>query len=168
MTAGVWLQKSGRNCVAVAEGLSLHEAPRREFTALGGTLLSGDTVIGGIWTGNRLERVYTRNLENTALEAGHFILATGKFFSRGLLSTMDRIYEPVFDCEVLYDKGRENWVNQDFFGPQPFEGYGVRTDGDGRVFVKGQPADNLFACGEILAGKVDIVKSALEVCRRIM
>lgn len=168
MTAGVELQKKGLCCAVVAEGLSLNDVPRGEFIDLGGTLLAGDSVVGGVWNGTRLECVHTRNLEGTPLEADNFVLATGKFFSRGLVSTMDGIYEPVFGCDVIYDTGREKWVNGDFFGPQPFEKYGVRTDAEGRVFIGGRPADNLYAAGEILSGTVDIVESALGVCRRII
>lgn len=167
LTAGVELCRVGVGCAAVAEGLSIHNAPMKEYVDAGGVLLSGDSVVRGEWEGNRLLRVFTRNLENTPLEAGNFIISTGKFFSLGLRSDMNRIYEPVFDCDVLYDADRENWVNPDFWGVQPFETFGVRTDAEGRVYVKGVPSVNLYAAGEILAGKVDIVKSALEVCRKL-
>ena len=168
MTVATALQKAGKKCAVVAMGLSLHQAPRTEFVSLGGTLFAGDSVVGGEWNGNTLECVFTRNLEGTRLEADNFILATGKFFSRGLISTMDRIYEPVFGCDVSYEKDRDKWVNPDFFAAQPFESFGVMTDGAGHVSIGGVPAANLYAAGEILAGSHDIVKSALDVCRNII
>lgn len=167
MTAAVALRKAGKEVIVVSEGLSLHETPRKEFVSLGGTLLPGDSVISGEWDGNRLLSVRTRNLEGTPLEAGAFILATGKFFSRGLISTMDRIYEPVFGADVEYDEDRDNWVNPDFHAEQPFEHFGVKTE-DCRVVIGGITSENLFAAGEILAGEVDIIKSAEEVCRKLM
>lgn len=168
VTAGVELQKAGRECCIVSEGLSLHDTPKKEFLDCGGTFLAGDSVTGGTWAGNRLVNVRTRNLEETVLEAGNFILATGKFFSRGLTATMDSIVESVFGADVEYAEGRSNWYSEDFFAPQPFESFGVKTDELGRVLLHGKPADNLYAAGEVLAGKVDIVKSAMEVCRKII
>lgn len=168
ITAGIALQKAGRRCVVVAEGLSLHECPRTEFVELGGTLLRGDSAVGGEWDGDVLRCIRTRNLGNTRLRGDHFILATGKFFSKGLVSTMDGIEEPVFGCDVQYDPDRSRWTDPDFFAPQPFESFGVLTDALGRVMIGGRPAANLYAAGEILAGRPDIVKSALEVCRNII
>lgn len=168
MTAATALQKAGRKCAVVAEGLSLHEAPRSGFISMGGTLFAGDSVIGGEWDGNTLRCVFTRNLEGTRLEADHFILATGKFFSRGLISTMGKVFEPVFGCDVLYEPDRDKWVNPDFFSAQPFETFGVMTDDAGHVLMGGAPAANLYAAGEILSGSPDIVKSALDVCRNII
>lgn len=167
-TAGVALQKAGKKCTIIAAGLSLHECPRKEFVALGGTLFSGDTVTGGQWDGDMLKCVFTRNMTGTRLDADNFILATGKFFSRGLISTMDTIFEPVFGCDVLYEKDRSRWVSDDFFAPQPFESFGVLTDERGRVLIGGSPASNLYAAGELLCGRPDIVKTALEVCRNII
>lgn len=168
MTAGVELLKAGRKCLAVAGGESLHDAPRSEFHALGGRLLKGDFAVTGEWEGDRLKCVFTRNLGKTRLEADVFILATGKFFSRGLVSTMDSITEPVFGCDVEYDHDRTCWVDEDFYKPQPFESFGVITDEDGRVMIGGRPAENLYAAGEIVAGEHDIIESALELCRRII
>lgn len=167
MTAGVELLKAGKSCVAVSEGLSLNEPPTSEFMRLGGTLLLGDSVVRGSFEGSTLLYVQTAKLGATKLEAQNFILATGKFFSKGLISDRDSIREPVFGCDVCYDRDRNNWTAPDFFAPQPFEEFGVETDANGRVSVGGMTIDNLYAAGEILKGRVDIVESALEVCRRI-
>lgn len=168
LTAAVELQKAGKRCVVVAGGVSLHETPRAEYIAAGGIFLRGDFVRRGEWDGQRLLRVWTRNLGSEAIEAPYFILATGRFFSKGLVSTMDEIREPVFDCDVRYEKDRSAWVNLDFFGPQPFEEFGVETDECGRAMVHGVAADNLYAAGEILCGRKDIEQTALAVCRNII
>lgn len=168
MTAGVILRRSGKSCIAVAEGLSLHDTPRKDFISSGGLVLAGDSVVGGVFGNGKLEAVRTRNLENTLLEADYFILATGKFFSRGLVSTMDSVFEPIFGADVIYDEDSSKWCSPDFYAPQPFEKFGVATDGEGRVMIGGRPVSNLYAAGEILAGEIDIVNSAEEVCRRII
>ena len=168
LTAGVELCRAGKTCCVVSEGLSLHEdAPKAGFLAAGGVLLSGDSVVDGIWDGMTLKSVRTRNLEDTPLEAVHFILATGKFFSRGLVATMDSVRESVFGADVEFDPCRDRWYDQDFFAPQPFERFGVRTF-EGRVLFGGVPSDNLYAAGEVLCGEVDIIESALDICRRII
>lgn len=166
--AGLALQKAGRNCLIVAEGLSLEASPRKEFTAAGGYLLQGDSVTGGTIEGGRVTKVVTRNLTGTVLEADDFILATGKFFSKGLVSTMDGIFEPVFGCDVLYEKDRDRWVVPDFHAAQPFESFGVVTDACGRVSIGGQTICNLYAAGEILSGCPDIAGSVGRVVDSIL
>ena len=165
MTAGVALRKAGKRCLVVSEGLSLHETPRSEYLSLGGILMAGDSVLSGVWEGDVLKSVRTRNMEGTVLEADAYILCTGKFFSKGLVSSMDGIVEPVFGCDVIYD--RDNWVSSDFFAPQPFERFGIATS-EGRAVIGGKAAANLYAAGEVVAGDVDIIDSALEVCRRLI
>ena len=167
MTAGLELQQRGLRTLVVSEGLSLHETPRKAYTEAGGTLLSGDSVIGGDIRDGVLLSVRTRNLGDSLLEADHFILATGKYYSGGLVSTADRIYEPVFGCDVSFLPDRSGWCVRDFFARQPFEDFGVRVDADFRVSVGGETVRNLYAAGDILEGEVDIVKTALEVCIRI-
>lgn len=169
LTAGCILLRAGQKVAAVTKGLSLNEAPRNRFVALGGVYLPGDSVLpGGDWRKNRLLRVYTKNLGKTPLEAENFILSTGKFFSRGLIATMSEIKEPLFNCELDYDTDRGKWCVSEFFERQPFENFGVRTDGRGRVFVNGRVAENLYAAGEILAGEIDIEQSAAQLCRNLI
>lgn len=152
LTAAVELQKAGLSCAVVSEGLSLHETPAKEFIALGGMLLRGDSVIKGNWEGDRLKSVCTRNLEKTELNAENFILATGKFFSKGLVATMDSIYEPVFGADVRYEADRDKWCDRDFFAAQAFESFGVITDDAGHLSVGGRFVPNLYAAGEVLEG----------------
>lgn len=169
LTAGVELQKKGLRCAAVAEGLSLNECPREEFIRLGGTLFPGDSVVGGHFAEDgRLEWVETRNLVGTRLEAKYYILSTGKFFSRGLVSNMEGIFEPVFGCDVEYDHNLSSWTVQEFFDDQPFEKFGVITDADARVKIGGKVVDNIYAAGEILAGSPGIVTSAQKVAEQII
>lgn len=167
--AALRLAGAGKRCAVVSAGLCLGKTFRREFIALGGTFLNGDRVISGKIEDGRLLYVSTANLgENTRLEASDFLLCTGKFFSRGLVSTMEEIYEPVFGCDVLYEKDRSAWTVGDFYARQPFESFGVKTDEALRVSVNGQTVSNLYAAGEILAGEVDIKDSVEKVCSKII
>lgn len=170
-TLGAELLRRGRSCIVVSEGLSLEGADaRKDFLSLGGTLLPGDSVIGGDWEGTSLKRVRTRNLGETPLEGDNFVLATGMFFSRGLVATMDKVYEPVFGCDVVFDPDREHWCNPDFYGEQPFESFGVRCSEDQRCYIGGAECENLFAAGEIMEGmpapEATAVKLAEILCRR--
>jgi len=168
LTAGVKLLQSGLSVIAVSEGLSLNETPRAEFISLGGLILNGDSVIGGEFEDDRLKFVRTRNLGDTRLEADNFILSTGKFFSKGICSDMDRVFEPLFGCDVYYLPDRSDWTVPDFFERQPFEDFGVESDEKSRVSIKGKTVSNLYAAGEVLKGNIDIVESALKVCRNII
>lgn len=168
ITAGLKLQQSGLHTVVVSAGLSLHETPRAEYVSAGGTILAGDTVVKGIIEDGHLKHVLTSNLGVTEIHAENFILCTGKFFSKGLVSTMDRIYEPIFGCDVDYEADHSKWVAPEFGAEQPFMSIGIVTDEDCRVMIEGKVIDNLYAAGEILAGKVDIVESALKVCRKLI
>jgi len=166
-TAGLALVKAGKKCCIVSEGLSLHDTPKAEYLSAGGDFFAGDSVVSGEWDGRRLKAVFTRNLESTRLEADTFILATGKFFSKGLVADMEKIFEPVFHSDVDYEKCRDDWYDPDFFAKQPFERFGVKTEGC-KVIINGETSENLYAAGEILSGEIDIVKTAEEVCRRLI
>lgn len=168
VTAGIELLKAGRRCCIVSEGLSLNKTPKDEYIAAGGTFLAGDSVISGVWNGGTLLSVRTRNMEDTPLEADHFILASGKFFSRGLIATMEAVIEPVFGCDVEYEHDRDKWYDSDFYAVQPFERFGVKTTPEGRAFIGGKPAANLWAAGEILSGDIDIEQTAKDVCRKLI
>lgn len=169
ITAGIELQKNGKRTVVVAFGLSMHETPRSEYVALGGTILPGDRVISGKFKDDVLKSVTTLKLGNTSLEAPAFILCTGKFFSKGLVATMDKIYEPVFGCDVKYNPDRSKWVRKNFSDEQPFMSYGLKTGVNGNVFIAGKKIKNLYAAGEIVYGSdIDIKESALAVCRNLI
>ena len=151
MTAATALQASGLKCAVVAEGLSLYNCPRNTFRAAGGTLLAGDRVTGGVFEGDRLVSVSTEKLGDVTLEADAFVLATGKYFSRGIVADMDKVYEPLFGLDVEYDEDRSKWFDASFAAPQRFLEFGVKAK-DGCALRDGKPVVNLFPAGEVLAG----------------
>ena len=177
MTAATALQQGGLRCAVIAEGLSLSGASREAYTAAGGTLLAGDRVTGGTIENGRLLSIRTEKLGDVTLEARAFILATGKFFSRGIVADMQKVYEPIFGLDVQYDADRSTWFSPSFAAPQRFLEFGVIAE-DGCAVRNGVKIENLFPAGEVLAGlssaasdaTAEIKKSALaaaEAARRI-
>ncbi|MBQ9463264.1 MAG: FAD-binding protein [Bacteroidales bacterium] len=165
MTAATALQEAGLKCAVIAEGLSLHNASRREFSTAGGTLLTGDRVTEGQFEDNRLLSVRTEKLEDVLLEADSFILATGKFFSKGIVADMDKVYEPLFGLDVEYEEDRSKWFDPSFTAPQKFLEFGVRTK-DGCALKDGKPIVNLFPAGEILSGISSAQSDATEQIKK--
>ncbi len=51
----------------------------------------------------------------TEVKAKTAILATGRFFGKGLKADMDMITEPVFGLPVVQPEGREKWHQRQFF-----------------------------------------------------
>ena len=156
-SAAEQLVGKGLQVCMVSEGLSLaatgYESPYMRHAALqkaGVTVLRGDRVLRGCIEDGKVTGVITRNLgESAPLVADRYVLATGKFFSRGLLSDKEHIWEPVFGVDVEYDPDRSKWFDPSFEAPQPFMKYGVRTDAEGRVMVGGRAIVNLTAVGDI-------------------
>ena len=149
---------------------------RRRYEILGGTYLMGDTVTGAHIYEDNVHSVVTRQLDHHYLEASHFILASGSFFSKGLVSNPFKIYEPIFELDVDYNPDRNTWYDASFRAHQPYMAFGVKTDGSLRTFRKGAPIGNLFAIGSILGethpelgtGAGLAIRSALQVADEIL
>ena len=174
MTAAASLQADGLRCAVVSAGLSLNKCDGKAFFDAGGTLLPGDRVVSGHIEGDRLLAVRTEKLGDVELEADHFILATGKFFSQGIVADMDRVYEPVFGLDVKYERDRSEWFDASFAAPQKFLEFGVSSK-DGCALKDGVKIVNLHPAGEVLAGiscaqgdaREQIIKSALDAAAAI-
>ena len=152
MQVATALQASGRKTAVIGLGRSINEVDVRPYERLGGTLLIGDAVREGIFENARLRAVRTVNLGAYPLEADRFVIATGKFLGRGLVADMDEIYEPLFGLDVECDPDRSRWFGERFAEDQPFLRFGVRTDAQSRPSIGGRTVENLYACGELLAG----------------
>lgn len=125
---------------------------RNYFQHLGGTYLLGDKVSGGEFADDTLKSVTTVNLGDMKLEADNFVLATGSFFSHGLVAAPDRIYEPVFGLDVEVTGGRSEWFDKDIYKEQPYMKFGVVTDGHFNVSKGGEVIRNMYASGSVLGG----------------
>ncbi|WP_028580930.1 glycerol-3-phosphate dehydrogenase subunit GlpB [Desulfogranum japonicum] len=125
---------------------------RQRFQELGGTHFLGDMVREGKFKGNRLRYVNTNNHGDIQLEADHFILASGSFYSKGIKAGPYGLFEPIFGLDVDGENEREKWFDKQVFNNQPYMHYGVRTDARFRPMINGQPVENLYAAGSVLAG----------------
>ena len=164
------LAEAGRKVALFSEGLSLHDAsegpashkeqtrpPYAALSALaakGVTVFRGDSIIKAEMSedGSLVTKVFSRNLGDEPLEAGAYVLATGKFFSRGIISNMEGMYEPVFDADVEFEADHSKWISPDIYALQPYERFGVKTDAEGHVLKAGISVVNLYAAGQVLAG----------------
>ena len=96
--------------------------------------------------------ITTRNLDTARLFADHFILASGGYFSKGLVATPTQVYEPLFGLDIDYPEERKDWYDADFFAQQPFMDFGVKTDASLHAVKDGEPMKNLFCIGSVLGG----------------
>ena len=133
-------------------GIRAQQALQRRFRALGGEYFLGDSVLSAETEAGRVTRVFTANHGNIPFEAEHFVLATGSFFSKGLLATPDRIVEPVFGADTEYVPNRSEWYTLHFFDRQAYQAFGVKTDASLRVMKQGKAFENLYGAGAGLAG----------------
>lgn len=133
-------------------GIWMQMRLKKAFEGTGGTFLTGDEALRSEISGGRVLRIGTANLGDIALEAGHYVLASGHFFGKGLVATPEKITEPVFGLDVDYPADRNAWYDKDFFSRQNYLGCGVRTDGDFHPCKDGVPVDNLFVIGAETGG----------------
>ena len=110
---------------------------KRRFEVLGGTFLMGDEVTSAALHEGVVSSITTRNLDTARIFADHFILSSGGYFSKGLVTTPTQVIEPLFGLDIAYPENRNDWYDADFFAHQPY-------------IKDGQPIQNLFAIGSVL------------------
>ena len=133
-------------------GIRAQQALQHRFRALGGEYFLGDSVLSSEIEQGRVTRIFTANHGNIPFEARRFVLATGSFFSKGLVATFDRIVEPVFGADTVSRPSRSEWYTLHFFDRHEYQAFGVRTDNRLRVVKEGAVLENLYAVGAGLAG----------------
>ena len=125
---------------------------QNRFQQLGGMYFPGDIVENGTFKKTHLLAIHTKNHGNIMLEANHFVLASGSFYSKGLVATQNTMYEPIFGLDVVGDTDRSHWVDENFFNSQPFMSYGVRVNQQFQAMKDGQSIENLYVAGSLLCG----------------
>ena len=123
---------------------------KQRYKLLGGTYLMGDEVVRAHTHDGVVHSVATKNLDNHYIEAGNFILCTGGFFSKGLVSNPFQVYEPVFGLDVSYHEDRNQWYNPAFREDQPYMHFGVKADVNLRALQDGKALENLYVAGSVL------------------
>jgi len=111
------------------------------------------------WAGRGGDNSFRLRLgEGAAAEEIHaeaVVLATGRFFGKGLVADRARVRESLFDLPVSQPEARSHWHHQDFWDPRghPVNRAGLETDDRFRpLALSGQPAyPSLYASGSILA-----------------
>lgn len=132
-------------------GIRLQMMLKRHFQKLGGVYMLGDTVREGVFDGDRLAGIRTVNHGDTCFKADNFILASGSFFSKGLVSDINGVREPVFGLDVDSISERPQWYRKDMFETQPYMSFGVATDEGFHASRNGQQVENLYATGSVLS-----------------
>lgn len=133
-------------------GIRAQQQLRRSFEELGGVYMLGDTVVKADFSGNKVQAVYSVNHGDISFVAENFILASGSYFSNGLVAQPDSVIEPVFGSDVDFTPGRDSWYDKAFFNKQNYMTFGVATDDKLRIKIKGDAQRNLFAIGSVLSG----------------
>nr|WP_086941155.1 glycerol-3-phosphate dehydrogenase subunit GlpB [Thaumasiovibrio occultus] len=142
-------------------GIRIADALHRAFVEAGGTLLKGDAVTRAQMAKQEtvdgqsqwvIERVHTRKMADLPLSAKHIILASGSFFSHGLVATADTILEPVFGLDVDAPAKRDDWYADRFLDAHPYIRSGVITDDNFAPSIQGTTVSNLSCIGGVLAG----------------
>lgn len=140
-------------------GLRLERVLRKSALAAGCSLLEGAQAIGrvdGSTKGRRVSGVVALSAGGPRVYGARAVLlASGGFLHGGLVARQDGLVrESVFDLPVHSELGRDVWVAETPFEPQPYSMLGLRVDAQMRPLdVRGEPVfENLYAAGGILAG----------------
>ena len=133
-------------------GIRIQMMLKKYFQQQGGVYMLGDSVTEGIFEDGKLKSIKTVNNEDTEFEADNFILATGSFFSKGIVASQNGVTEPVFGLDVDADADRTNWYQRNMFDAQPYMKFGVATDEKFRAKKDGKAVANLYAVGSVLSG----------------
>ncbi|MEI7216704.1 glycerol-3-phosphate dehydrogenase subunit GlpB [Pectobacterium carotovorum] len=157
-------------------GLRLHQALSQRFRQLGGMVMPGDRAVRASLSPQEIA-IHSLHHRDIPLRAKHAVLASGSFFSNGLVTQFDRVTEPVFGLDVRFADQREGWSEQDVFAPQPYLQFGAIVDEHLHPRIEGETVNNLYAIGAVLEGFDPIVQgcgagvsllSALHVAEQIL
>lgn len=133
-------------------GIRTQQTLKHHFEKLGGVYMLGDSVTGVEIEGDNATKVFTYNHGDIPFVGSNIVLSTGSFFSQGLVASRDRIFEPILDLDVDYKENRQNWYTRNFFEPQNYQTFGVRTNNSFKVQKSGRSINNMYAIGAVLSG----------------
>ena len=133
-------------------GIRIQMMLKKYFQNQGGVYMLGDSVKEGKFENGKLVSIKTVNHEDTEFVADNFVLASGSFFSKGLVASQTGVAEPIFGLDIDADTDRGNWFERNMFEAQPYMKFGVATDEKFRARKDGQTIENVYVAGSVLSG----------------
>lgn len=134
-------------------GIRTQMTLRAEFEKAGGRFFLGDTVTDADFCENgNVKSIGTVNFGDIRLHADNFVLASGSFFSKGLVASPTHISEPVFGIDLDFVQGRDNWFDGNFWNRQNYIAFGASAKEGLHASIGGRETGNLYVIGSILGG----------------
>ena len=133
-------------------GIRVQMMLKKYFQNQGGVYMLGDSVKEGKFENGKLVSIKTVNHEDTEFVADNFILASGSFFSKGIVASQTGVAEPIFGFDIDADADRGNWFERNMFEAQPYMKFGVASDKKFRAKKDGQTVENVYVAGSVLSG----------------
>ena len=138
-------------------GIRQHKQLRDRFESMGGIMFNGDRALRADIQNNQVHKIYTQLHQEDAITAEFFVLASGSFFSNGLMAEFERIFEPVFEADIIElphfnAQQRASWTSPRFSAPQPYYSAGVVINDKCQVQKCGRFLTNLYAAGNVIGG----------------
>lgn len=158
-TVGLMREKIGVKTVFVATmppsvpGIRSQMTLKAEFEKIGGRFFLGDNVLEADFNEDGSVRsIATSNFDDIRVYADDFVLATGSFFSKGLIATPEKVYEPVFGADLTYAEKRDGWFDRNFWNRQDYISFGAKVSETLNAIINGKEISNLYAIGSLLGG----------------
>ncbi len=134
-------------------GIRSQMSLKAEFEKAGGRFFLGDTVLEADFNDDgTVKSIATSNFGDIRVYADNFVLASGSFFSKGLIATPDKVYEPVFGIDLTFAEKRENWFDRNFWNKQNYISFGAKVSEKLNAYVGGTAISNLYAIGSLIGG----------------
>ncbi|MDR0430398.1 MAG: glycerol-3-phosphate dehydrogenase subunit GlpB [Tannerellaceae bacterium] len=133
-------------------GIRSQRRMMKYFQKSGGYYMLGDVVNNIQIAPDGSFQVTTGNHGDVRFCSSNLVLATGSFFSRGIVALRNKIVEPVMGLDTYSSDDRNEWYAENFFDDQKYQYYGVKTNDTFQVMKEGKVIENFYAAGAILSG----------------